>query len=246
MSEQSIVTGIVLSVYPIGENDRRLTILTKERGKIQVFARGCRKPNHPLFGVTQPLIYCEFVITEGRNYNYLNSAEGKDYFPHLKKDLESIYYSTYFAELAEYFTVEGLDERNILNLLFVTFTAMKKKLVPNALIRRIYEFKILQFYGIGLESFQCISCGTNENLTVLSFENGGMFCSECGKKIGGTHVEPAVLYTLQYITTIPLSKLYSFNLKEEIFLEFQWIVKNFFRIHVDHKFKSQEMLDEFV
>ena len=137
MSEQSIVTGIVLSVYPIGENDRRLTILTKERGKIQVFARGCRKPNHPLFGVTQPLIYCEFVITEGRNYNYLNSAEGKDYFPHLKKDLESIYYSTYFAEVAEYFTVEGLDERNILNLLFVTFTAMKKKLVPNALIRRL-------------------------------------------------------------------------------------------------------------
>ena len=246
MSEQSIVTGIVLSVYPIGENDRRLTILTKERGKIQVFARGCRKPNHPLFGVTQPLIYCEFVITEGRNYNYLNSAEGKDYFPHLKKDLESIYYSTYFAEVSEYFTVEGLDERNILNLLFVTFTAMKKKLVPNALIRRIYEFKILQFYGIGLEAFQCISCGSTENLSVLSFENGGMFCSKCGEKINGTHVEPAVLYTLQYITTVPLSRLYSFNLKEDVFLEFQWIVKHFFRIHADHKFKSQEMLDEFI
>ena len=120
MSEQTKVTGIVLSVYPVGENDRRLTILTKERGKIQVFARGCRKPNHPLFGVTQPLIYCEFMITEGRRFNYLNSADGKNYFPHLKEDLENIYYSTYFAELAEYFTVEGMDERNILNLLFVT------------------------------------------------------------------------------------------------------------------------------
>lgn len=244
MNEQSKVVGIVLSVYPIGENDRRLTILTKERGKIQVFARGCRKPNHPLFGVTQPLIYGEFMITEGRTFNYLHSAEGKDYFPWLKKDLESIYYSAYFAELAEYFTVEGMDERNILNLLFVTLTAMKKKIVPFALIRRIYELKILQFYGIGMEVFRCISCGKSESLMRLSFENGGVFCENCGKSIQGTVVEPAALYALQYVMATPLSRLYGFTLKEDVFLEFQWIVKRFFRIHVDHKFKSAEMLDE--
>ena len=244
MSEQTKVTGIVLSVYPVGENDRRLTILTKERGKIQVFARGCRKPNHPLFGVTQPLIYCEFMITEGRRYNYLNSAE-----------------------LAEYFTVEGMDERNILNLLFVTFSAMEKGKVPLPLIRRIYELKVLQYYGIGMEVFQCISCGKTENLDTLSFEAGGVLCHDCahgsarggtasgddrgtGRQrngsypSGGTHVEPAVLYTLQYILSIPLQRLYSFVLKEDIFLEFQWIVKRFFRIHVEHRFKAAEMLEE--
>lgn len=246
MSEQTKVTGIVLSVYPVGENDRRLTILTKERGKIQVFARGCRKPNHPLFGVTQPLIYCEFMITEGRRFNYLNSADGKNYFPHLKEDLENIYYSTYFAELAEYFTVEGMDERNILNLLFVTFSAMEKGKVPLPLIRRIYELKILQYYGIGMEVFQCISCGKTENLDTLSFEAGGVLCRDCahGSARGGTHVEPAVLYTMQYILSIPLQRLYSFVLKEDIFLEFQWIVKRFFRIHVEHRFKAAEMMEE--
>lgn len=246
MSEQTKVTGIVLSVYPVGENDKRLTILTKERGKIQVFARGCRKPNHPLFGVTQPLIHCEFMITEGRRYNYLNSAEGKNYFPRLKKDLEHIYYSTYAAELAEYFTVEGMDERNILNLLFVTFSAMEKGKVPLSLIRRVYELKILQYYGIGMEVFQCISCGKTENLDILFFEGGGMLCHDCARRNaqGGSHVEPAVLYTLQYILSIPLTQLYSFVLKEEIFLEFQWIVKHFFRMHVEHRFKAAEMLDE--
>lgn len=246
MSEQTKVTGIVLSVYPVGENDRRLTILTKERGKIQVFARGCRKPNHPLFGVTQPLIYCEFMITEGRRYNYLNSAEGKNYFPHLKEDLEHIYYSTYVAELAEYFTVEGMDERNILNMLFVTFSAMEKDKVPLPLIRRVYELKILQYYGIGMEVFQCISCGRTENLDTLSFEAGGVLCHDCAGRNakGGSHVEPAVLYTLQYVLSVPLTQLYSFVLKEEIFLEFQWIVKHFFRMHVEHRFKAAEMLDE--
>lgn len=246
MSEQVKVTGIVLSVYPIGENDRRLTILTKERGKIQVFARGCRKPNHPLFGVSQPLIYCEFMITEGRRFNYLNSAEGKNYFPHLKEDLEDIYYSTYFAKLAEYFTVEGMDERNILNLLFVTFTAMEKKKIPLPLIRRIYELKILQYYGIGMEVFRCISCGKETELDTLSLERGGVLCHTCahGGAYSSTHLDPAVLYALQYVLSIPLQRLYSFVLKEEIFLEFQWIVKHFFRIHVEHRFKAGEMLEE--
>lgn len=243
MNEQTKVTGIVLSVYPIGENDRRLTILTKERGKMQVFARGCRKPNHPLFGVAQPLIHGEFMITEGRRFNYLNAAEGKNYFPHLKEDLENIYYSTYFAELAEYFTVEGMDERNILNLLFVTFSAMEKQKVSLPLIRRIYELKILQYYGIGMEVFSCIACGKTENLDTLSFEEGGICCRDCARQRRGNHVEPAVLYTLQYVLSIPLSKLYSFVLKEEVFLEFQWIVKHFFRMHVEHVFKAAQMLD---
>ena len=97
------------------------------------------------------LIYCEFMVTDTRNYTYLNSAECKDYFHFLKDNLEDIYYSSYFAEVAEYFTMEGQDERNILNLLFVTFLAMKKKLIPLSLIRRIYELKILQFAGFGLQ-----------------------------------------------------------------------------------------------
>ena len=242
MSEQTKVTGIILSVYPVGENDRRLTILTKERGKLQVFARGSRRPKHPLFGVTQPLIYCEFMVTDTRNYTYLNSAECKDYFHFLKDNLEDIYYSSYFAEVAEYFTMEGQDERNILNLLFVTFLAMKKKLIPLSLIRRIYELKILQFAGFGLQCFQCVHCGNDENLIRISFEDGGMLCSTCAAKGQGREVSSSVLYVLQYVSSVPLNQLYSFGLKETIEKEFEWVANRYFTVHVEHKFKAAEML----
>ncbi len=248
MRDQVRVTGIILSVLSLGENDRRLTILTRERGKIQVFARGSRKPNHALFGVTQPLISCECMITEGRNASYLNSAEAKDYFPGLKTDLDMICYSTYFSDLAEYFTVEGMDERNTLNLLYVTFKTMEKGQVPLPLIRRIYEYRILQYYGTGLETFHCISCGKEEDFSWLSIREGGVLCADCrGKrdgKYGETRLSPALLYALQYVSAAPLSRLYSFRLADDVFAEFSWIIKNFMRIHVSHRFRSEEMLDQ--
>ena len=68
-------------------------------------------------------------------------------------------------------------------------------------------------------------------------------CSGCAVKGQGREVESAVLYVLQYVSSIPLNRLYSFTLKENIDKEFEWIVKRYFAVQAGHRFKSAEMLE---
>ena len=117
VNQLTTMTGMILSVAPIGEYDKRVVILTKEKGKISAFAKGARRPNSPLAGACTPCNFGKFMLYEGRNSNTLQSAEIENYFAELRTDVEAAYYAFYFLEFADFYTREANDEREMLKLL---------------------------------------------------------------------------------------------------------------------------------
>ena len=51
MYGNTVVQGIVIKSINIGEFDKRITILTRDRGKIGAFVRGARRPTYGCFKI---------------------------------------------------------------------------------------------------------------------------------------------------------------------------------------------------
>ena len=245
---QITVTGMVLQATPIAEYDRRVVILSKERGKISAFARGARRPNSALMGMTSPFSFGEFTIYEGRTSYTLVSASISNYFQELRMDVEGAYYGFYFMELANYYAREANDETELLKLLYQTMRALINPRLPNLLIRYIYELKVVAINGEGPQVFECVCCGDKERKKVFSVRRGGLVCETCRAKTFSDEIVllPSTLYTLQYIMSSPVEKLYTFLVKEEVIKQLGEIVTAYLDEYVGKRFKSLEILETIV
>ena len=140
-------SGIVLSTMPIGEYDKRLLLLTREFGKISVFARGARRPNSPLIGAAVLFAFGSFELAEGRTAYSLRSAHITEHFDWVSQDMEALCYGSYFAEFSDYYGRENLDGTEAIKLLFYALRALKNDRLSRPLIRRVFELKAMQLEG---------------------------------------------------------------------------------------------------
>ncbi len=141
------VHGVVLSSFPFREYDRRVSILSAERGKITVWASGARKPSSPLLAATRSFVFGTFSLRAGKSGYNLRSAEIGSYFSEIALDLERACYGSYFMELADYVSQEGLDAGELITLLYLSMKAILNERLPNPLVRRIFELRLLRLNG---------------------------------------------------------------------------------------------------
>lgn len=147
MREQVRVTGMVLKASAVGEYDRRLVILTCERGKITAFARGARRPGNSLMACSGPFVFGTFLLYEGRESYTLASAEINNYFREIAEDMEAACYGSYFLEFADYYGRENMEAVEILKLLYQSLRALLKPSIPNRLVKPVFELKLMQLNG---------------------------------------------------------------------------------------------------
>ncbi len=141
------VLGMIIKSMNIGEYDKRLTILTKDRGKIAVFARGARRPNSAFLGSSRLFCFGTFTLYEGRDAYNLQAASISKYFDEVSSDMENACYGAYFLELADYYGKEHLREPELLKLLYAALLALPKESIPSKLVRRIFELRAMVIGG---------------------------------------------------------------------------------------------------
>lgn len=243
MVETITVVGMVISGTPISEYDKRLVILTKELGKITAFARGARKPTSRFLGGSQPMAFGEFTLYRGRNAYTVTGMKISDYFSNTMKDIDNMYLGMYFLEMADYYGREGIEARDTLELLYLSMKALSKGVIPGRLVRCIYELRTLVINGEYPNVFNCGNCGKTEGLDYFDAQRNAMLCKQCHGSIQSQKLlEQSTIYTLQYIITSPVNKLFTFQVKDSVLVQMEDIIGQYIKKVIDKKFNSLDFL----
>jgi DNA repair protein RecO (recombination protein O) len=175
--------AIVLSSKSFGEADRILTLLTYERGKSKVIARGARRPKNRLAAIVQPLSHIEVQILEGNQLDTLNQGQLINSFRFLREDLDKMSYAFYLCELFETAT-EGATELRDYFILLLTALELLQNFENLSLTRIFIEVKLILLQGYAPSLSNCYSCNRPLILPLNSdwfFEpdDGGIRCGQC-------------------------------------------------------------------
>ena len=220
MSEIVQATGCVLSVMPIGENDKRIVLLTRELGRISAFARGARRPGSMLMAACNPFVFGTFTLLQGRSSYNVQQVQVMQYFTELAAEQPGVYYGFYFLDLAGYFGREGIDGTASLNLLYLSVKALLHPHLDNRLVRRLFEIRLLTING--------------EFAPEAVMERAGI-----RGELSGTAAA-----VVRFASAGPMEKLFTFAVQEEPLRELETVMNGYLRRCMERPPKSLAVLEE--
>ena len=161
---------------------------------------------------TNPFSFGVFKLYDGKNAYNVAEADIQNYFEELRMDYEGAYYGMYFAEVADYYTRENNDERQMLKLIYQSLRALCAPSLNNRLIKCIYEIKSIAVNG----------------------EYPGL---PTDRKVG-----ESAAYAVEYIVASPIEKLYTFTVTDAVLEELEVLSTLYRTHFIEKELKSLEIL----
>jgi len=240
--------GIVIKRVNLGEADKIITLLTKDRGKIRVVAKGVRKPKARLVGFLDLFHYNEYLIAEGHNLDIITSASTIENWHGINQSLQQVALAYYMAETIDKLIEETQEIGNVFNLIYFSFKTLHQNQVNLDVLKSFFEINIVSALGYKPELERCIECNQIiQKDAWFSFALGGVLDSS--HKNNDLLALPLSLSDLKilkgmYINNI--QELQSVNWVDKISPQLSKISSGFLNYIVDRNIKSQEFLNEIV
>lgn len=238
--------GIVLNQRDIGENNKIITILTKDFGILEAIANGVKKGNSKLSASTQPLCYAEFCIYKGKKYNSINSAEIEHLFYDLRLDVVRLSLAVYLCDLTSSVSLHLENSWVHLRLLLNTLSLLEKNKKDYNLLKSIFELRLLSLVGFMPNLVCCTECAIFETkLMYFSPVECNLICSNCIYNVNDDKMYiPAPLPVISAMRHIIYSKdneIFNFNVKGKTLQQLNIVTEYFVLSHIERTFKSLDM-----
>ena len=254
-----VTDGLILKEKESGENDKLLLVLSAERGKIWVCAKGGRSIKSQKSAICRPFTFGELEIYEKHDRLWLSGGSPHNSFFAYQPNLTSYALAAYIAEICDEITGEGEDATAILRATLNAFFALEKGLYPESVIKSAYETFAAAVSGFCPELDSCIKCGrtleSTDNGLWLDVMNGGVLCHDCFKTKSTAEIEgdtdiyetrnillpldSASRMALKFCSSAPPNKLFKFsitNAQSEAY--FAHAAETYLKNHLERGFET--------
>jgi DNA repair protein RecO (recombination protein O) len=167
------------------EHDRMLTLLTPDHGRVDVLARGCRRPKSPLMTASELFVHGEFVVFRGGERFTLTGCTVTDTFYPLRLDPYRLTCGTYMLGLMQAAAqpeqpAHGLYALLLKGLYHITYCG------DEAALAIVNTFLLLYAAELGYRPRlnHCARCReplASDTPTWLDGEAGGLCCAKCAQ-----------------------------------------------------------------
>ena len=172
------VEAVVLRTDDFGDANRVVTLFTKEFGKIEVNAYGCRRSRSPLSGALQMFNHITANLSRGTKVDTIREADIINFYDTLTADLERLAYASFLFEIVNRMTLPRQRELETFKLLIKSLPVMSRRNPRIAALIGACQF--METTGVQLNFIQCVHCGKEiSGDAAISLLDGGAVCMNC-------------------------------------------------------------------
>lgn len=250
----SQIKGLVLGDIIWGENDKLLTLLTAEQGKLTVVLKGGESLKSKLVGACLPFAYTELTVADRGGRPWVREASEICGFHGIRESLEGSALALYMLDVLTEVCLEDADESEMLRLALNTLYAIENKIKPLGQLKAAFELRTAAACGFSPDLVACKECGSDDGgIMYLDVMDGIMHCESCRRRHrsdppaeGHTSLvlmlDRPVLDAMRVVCYFPPKKFLSFELPTASCELFCSNCEKYLLNHIERGFRSLEFL----
>jgi DNA repair protein RecO (recombination protein O) len=235
--------ALILRTYKLGEADRIVVFLTRDRGKKRGVAKGARRPRSRYMGALEPMTRGEvaYFEREQRDLVRLNYVEPFR-SPLLAQTSEALGHVGYFAELLDEWSPEAHADERVFRLGASMVDAIAAG-APVERLARYFEYWLLRLQGV-YPALSCADCTGPLTAGAVMPPRAHMFvCRRCAPS-GGTDLSSTATRFLAAAGSASPDRLGSLVLSATASRELETAHRRLINLHLEKELKSARVLRE--
>lgn len=254
MAEILNFPALVIRESDYGENDKLITLLTAEKGRMTVCVKGGKSLKNKNLASSQLLCYSEFTVKGRGGFYTLSEAALIEQFFGLRADLDRFAAAQYIADVAGEICVENNDEGDMLRLTLNTLYMLSETDRDVDFIKAVFELRAAAISGFCPDLSSCALCEREEGEPMyLDVMNGSLRCGDCFGSEADTAsregaatatvilpLTPAVLQGMRYVVGAPAKRVFAFTLPEDHLSDFCRFCEKYLLHQLERSFRTLE------